>query len=652
MARCFAVLGAANTGKSTLVDRMASLEGSPEPAAPPGETRTTGFEHLGEHWTAIDCPGSTEFLQNSADALLAADAAVICVAPDPDAAVLAAPYLRLVEASGTPAIVFINRIDEAAGRIRDIVAAIQTYATHPLVLRQVPIRDGDSVVGAVDLVSERAWRYREGEPSALVELPPEMTDREQEARADLLEHLSEFDDWLLEELIEDRTPADGPVFAICTRALRENRAIPVLIGSAGHGNGVVRMMKALRHEAPPVTALAERLGGHLGLSEPLVAVGFHAERRRHVGKTVFLRALTPIEPGATVGGQTLGQLALARGDKLEQIDRIDAGAVAAAVKSDHLSAGRIFTQTGAHAPAGWWRTNPPMLWRILEPVHERDGVKLPGALAKLAEDDHGMSASQDPETGSARVGAQGTLHLRAILKRLADSFTLEVTDVEPAHVYRETITREATVHYRHKKQTGGSGQFADVRMTLRPNPRGAGFTFDEVVKGGSVPRNHIPAVEAGAREAMARGPLGFPVVDVGVTLTDGQHHSVDSSDMAFKIAGRQGVHQGLAEATPVLLQPFYRVTFHLPSVYTGTLVPIVSAHRGQVLGYDRDAAAEGWDVFRASLPESALGAIVTELRSATQGLGWFEAAFERYEELYGKEADRVVEERQRVPARA
>ena len=210
MTRAIAVIGASNTGKSTLVDRMCGLEGQPLPAAAPGELRICGFTHLGETWQAIDTPGSIEFLHVATDALLAADAAVICVGPDPSAAVLASPYLHAVEAAGTPAVLFINRIDEATGRVRDIVAALQDYVEHPIILRQIPIRDGDHVVGSVDLVSERAWAYREGEHSQLVEMPPNVVDREHEARGELLEHLSEFDDWLLEELIEDRIPPATP----------------------------------------------------------------------------------------------------------------------------------------------------------------------------------------------------------------------------------------------------------------------------------------------------------------------------------------------------------------------------------------------------------------------------------------------------------
>ena len=281
--RASAVLGASNTGKSTLVDRMCGLEGQPRPAAAAGDIRVCEFTHLGDSWAAIDTPGSIELLHVATDALLAADAAVICVGPDPAAAVLASPYLHAAEAAGVPAVLLINRIDEAEARVRDIVAALQDYAEHPIVLRQIPIRDGEHVVGAVDLVSERAWAYREGEPSTLVELPAGLVEREHEARSALLEHLSEFDDHLLEELIEDKEPPSDEVYAICRRVLAEGRVIEALIGSGLHGNGIVRVMKALRHEAPSPAAAQARLAAQASMDQPPLAVVFGSAYRKHVG---------------------------------------------------------------------------------------------------------------------------------------------------------------------------------------------------------------------------------------------------------------------------------------------------------------------------------------------------------------------------------
>ena len=233
MARTIAVLGASNTGKSTLVDRMCGLEGQPQPAAAPGELRVASFTHLGETWQAIDTPGSIEFLHVATDALLAADAAVICVGPDPAAAVLASPYLHAVEAAGTPAVLFINRIDEATGRVRDIVAALQDYARASDRAAPDPDPRGRRTSSARSTSCRSGpGAYREGEPSTLIEIPAGLLEREHEARGELLEHLSEFDDHLLEELIEDREPPSDEVYAICARVLGENRVIEALIGSA------------------------------------------------------------------------------------------------------------------------------------------------------------------------------------------------------------------------------------------------------------------------------------------------------------------------------------------------------------------------------------------------------------------------------------
>ncbi|MEM9010859.1 MAG: elongation factor G [Pseudomonadota bacterium] len=647
MARCVAVMGSPGTGKSTVVDQLSGLDGNaPPPPRQATEMRIVPFSYGGEAWTAIDCPGSIELLQQSVDALTAADAAIICVPPDPEAAVLSAPYLKAVEAAGTPALLFVNKIDAAAGRMRDIVAELQDYASHVIVLRQIPMREGEAIVGAVDLVSERAWRYREGERSALIEIPDGVVDREHEARDDLLEHLSDFDDTLLEQIVEDQAPAGDEIYEICSRVLQENRVIPALIGAAEHGNGMRRLMKALRHEVPGVETLRHRLGAGVGSPAPLSAVAFHGHHRRHVGRMVFLRALDDgIAAGAHLGNGTISTLLDPATSKPYPKESVEPGHVVAAVKSDHLASGHVFSNSSAIPAPAWAGPRRGQLVRILAPAHERDEVKLSTTLSRIAEDDRALGVGQDAETGAQRVEVQGPLHLRVLGEALNEIFGLatDVADVAPQ--YREAIGRTTHVHYRHRKQSGGAGQFADVKLTVAPNARGAGFLFEETVKGGAVPRNYIPAVETGAVEAMAKGPLGFPVVDLKVMLTDGQHHSVDSSDMAFRIAGRSGVQQALADAAPVLLQPIHEVCFHVPSVFTGALGPIVSTLRGQVLGFDRDPEAKGWDVFRALLPESALADLAGQLRGATQGVGWFDSNFDHYEEVFGKDADRISAER-------
>ncbi|MCA1406230.1 elongation factor G [Ensifer sp. IC3342] len=642
--RCFTVLGPSQTGKSTLVEKLSLLEGQPRKSASPYGLSLTEFEFGNEEWCALDTPGTNEALAQAQDALLASDACVLCVSPVPEEAVLAAPYLKVIEASGTPCILFVNRMDEPRGRLRDVVAALQDYSNHPFVLRQIPIRDGDKIIGSCDLISERAWRYREGQPSALFELPESVVEREHEARTELLEHLSEFDDWLLEELIEDREPASDAIYAISTRVLSENKIIPVLVGAASHSNGILRLMKALRHDAPRVEALRKRLAADGGIADAtLAAVSFHAHHRPSVGKTVFVRALdSGVKQGTMLGGAGLGALQdPANGRPLASATPTP-GQVFAAVKSDHLVVPSLLTANATVAPPEWTTPPTPMMERILVPESERDETKLSETLAKLSETDRGLKVMQEEGTGAQLVCTQGPVHLRDLCRTLSDVFHVEVSEQPPSPVYRETISKSSDVHYRHRKQTGGAGQFADVKLSVHPNERGGGFTFAETVKGGAVPRNFIPAVEAGAREAMDKGPLGFKVIDVGVMLTDGQHHSVDSSEYAFRTAGKMGVRQALSQASAVLMQPIFRVEIHIPSIYSGSLVPVVSTLKGQVLGFDRDEGAKGWDIFRALIPGAALDDLARSLRSATQGIGYFSKGFDHFEELYGKEAQSVI----------
>ncbi|MCY1127863.1 elongation factor G [Frigidibacter sp. RF13] len=636
--RLITVMGPSQSGKTELVKQMAQLDGHPPKVEQAGHLSLSRFTFMGEPWCAIDLAGGPEYARMVGQSLLASDAAVLCVAPDPNEAVLAAPYLRAIEASGTPCLIFINRMDAPKGQIRDVVSELQAYTSHAIVLRQIPIREGGQIVGAVDLISERAWRYREGLPSVLVEMPAAESDREKEARTALLEHMSEYDDHLLEELIEDHEPAKGALFEIARRETQESVILPCFLGAASHANGVTRLMKALRHEAPGVEALRDRLGAGEAL-----AVGFHAQNRKHLGKCIFLRALGDgVAQGAALGGSTVGGLSELGGKSGH--DRLVPGDVAISVKADHLNAGLIYTVSGATPAPDWAASAPPAMARLLTPAHEKDDARLSAALAKLGETDPGLTIAQDEATGHAVVRLQGPMHLRAVVSQLADGFGVDVDPHVPAPSYRETISSSVEENYRHRKQSGGAGQFADVAMIVAPQTRGAGFSFTEVVKGGAVPRNYIPSVEEGARDALVKGPLGFPVIDVAVTLTDGKHHAVDSSDFAFRTAGRQGVKEALAKAGPVLLQPVDRVEIHIPSIYAGSMVSLISSLKGQVLGFDRDPACRGWDIFRALLPAAAEEELVTALGSATQGTAWHEASFDHYEELYGREAERISKE--------
>ncbi|UWQ93305.1 elongation factor G [Rhodobacteraceae bacterium M382] len=626
--RVFTILGPSHSGKSTLAATLAGLDDTPHQTLDiSGTASVHTFSYMGEDWGAIDIAGGAENLCQAGPALAASDAAVLCVPADAEAAVLSAPFIRLIEEAGIPAFLFINKVDVATDRLSDIVMALQSYCGHNIVLRQVPMRDGDHIVGAVDLISERAWEYHDGEPSTLIEIPSDVLNREQEARTELLEAYSDFDDTLLEQLIEDKQPMADDVFDVATQVLQHNDLVPALIGSALHRNGMTRIMKSLRHEAPGIEATCERLT----TGKPPQAVGCAADLVKHLGKTIVVRALGgPVNSNTALAGGSIGNLtAVGSG---QQIQELAPGQLGVAAKSDQLSLGWSYDADGASALPGWASGHPSTYRRLITPLSERDETRLTTALDKLSEIDPAAQVSQDEQTGHAVLSCQGPQHLRRLIAMLEHSFGIKTTQEQLPPTLRETITKSVEHRHRHRKQSGGAGQFADVVIELAPQTRGAGFRFDEIVKGGAVPRNYIPSVESGARDALAKGPVGFPVVDVSVTLKDGKHHSVDSSDYAFRTAGRNAVNDAMATAAPVLLQPIMKIDIHVPSSFTGALVPVISGMKGQVLGFEAHPTAAGWDVFNTLLPMSALDDLANALASNTRGTAWYTSDFDHYQE--------------------
>lgn len=628
--RAIAVIGPSQSGKSTLIKGISGLAGaSPKPLSLNGEKSITPFEFLGDHWAALEVPGGRDFQAEIGPALATCDAAVLCVTAQVDAAVLAAPYLRILDDAEMPTFLFINKIEVSSERVSEIVASLQSYCRHGIVLRQVPIREKGEIKGVVDLISERAWAYREGGPSSLVELPEAILDREQQARSEMLEAFADYDDALLEQIIEDRAPVTNDVYSISTHVLQHHDLVPAFLGSAAHRNGLHRLLKSLRHEVPPVSGLRERLS----LSESVRAVACSSDQKRHLGKTSLIRILDDgFGHKSRLAGDDLGGLNTLDG-KSPISDNLKAGEFAVAIKSDHLSSRGFLSVDGVEPMPSWTKDYPPALRRRLQPLHEKDEGKLSAALARLSEIDPGLTVTQDEVSGSPVIGVQGQQHLKAIELKLADAFGIGVECSPVPAALRETIRAKTTIHHRHRKQSGGAGQFADIVVDIAPLPEGGGFKFSETVKGGAVPRNYIPSVQTGAMDALSKGPSGYPVVDLAVTLRDGKSHSVDSSDFAFRTAGFNAVREALDRVGTRILQPILRVDINVPSVFNGNLVQLVSGLKGQVLGFETHPYAEGWDIFRALLPTASEEELSRALGGTTRGTAWFDSELDHFEEL-------------------
>jgi elongation factor G len=288
-------------------------------------------------------------------------------------------------------------------------------------------------------------------------------------------------------------------------------------------------------------------------------------------------------------------------------------------------------------------TPPQAVHALALKVKDRkDEVRLAAAMQKLAEEDPSLTFVQDQASGEMKLFGQGEMHVRVALEKLAARFGVTVEAKKPSVSYRETIREPTTIRGRHKKQSGGQGQFGDVVIDIKPRARSEGFAFNETVHGGTVPRQYFSSVEAGCRDALTRGPLGFQVVDVAVTLTDGSYHTVDSSDMAFRQAAKIAMNEGLPKCKPVLLEPILGVSVSTPSDSLSRVTGIISGRRGQILGYDSRPGWEGWDTIEALIPEAEMGDLIVELRSATAGVGTYTCRFDHLAEIVGKPAEQIV----------
>ena len=663
-ARCIALVGPYLSGKTTLLESILARTGAITRQGSMADGNTVGdasaearhhgmsvelnvatVDFLGDSFTFLDCPGSIEFQADAADVLTACDAAVVVCEPDEKKVPGLQLILKQLEDRGIPHFLFVNKIDKAEARVRDIVPMLQPASTKPLVLRQIPIWENDIVTGFIDLALERAFVYREHAPSEVVAIPDALAASEKEARFSMLEKLADYDDELMEQLLEDVPPPRDKVFDDLSKEFREGLICPVVMGSAENGHGILRLLKALRHEAPFVQATAKRLGVDKAPSCAFVAKTFHTA---HGGKLSLARVLTgKFADGTTVYGgdseERISGIFSVMGQEPTKRGEAKAGDTVAFGRLDSIKTATTLTEDkGKKLAIQAVTPASPVFGLAIAAKEKKDEVKLTAAIAKIIEEDPSISLTHSQDMGEMVLWGQGEMHLRVALERLVRKYGIDASTRPRQIPYRETIRKSVEVRGRHKKQSGGHGQFGDVVVTIKPRQRGAGFEFSDEITGGVVPKNYIPSVEIGVRDSLHSGPLGFPVVDVAVCLIDGSYHSVDSSDMAFRQAGRIAMSEGMPQCSPVLLEPVMAVEIAAPSEATAKVNSIVSSRRGQILGFDSRSGWTGWDVVEAHIPESEIQNLIVELRSATAGVGTFNAKFDHLAELTGKVAEHVL----------
>jgi elongation factor G len=662
--KCIAIVGPFASGKTTLFEALLARTGAIPRQNPVSSGNTVGdhtpearahqmsveatfatVDFMGESITFVDCPGSVEFAFEAQPVLAACDAAIVVAEPDEKKFPALQLIMRQLDAMGVPRMLFLNKIDKADASVRDMLKLLQPASATPLLLRQIPLRKDGIVVGSIDLALERAYIYREHAESTIAEIPDDEKAREIEARFSMLETLADHDDALMEQLLEEIEPPRDEVFDDLAADLRDGTITPVLIGAAEKGNGVLRLLKAIRHDAPDAAATCERLGVEAGKTTLQVMKSVHTP---HGGKLSITRVLsgriadaTEVHASSGASGKISGLYRML-GREQTKLPAAEEGETIALGKLDDIATGDTLSTAKTLTALVSLEAPSPVYTTALRPRERKDDVKLSTSLQRLLQEDPSLSMEQNQSTGETIVSGHGEMHLRVTVERLEGKYQIALDSHPPSIPYRETIRKSVTQRGRHKKQSGGHGQFGDVVLDIKPLPRSAGFQFTDTITGGVVPKQYIPSVESGVRDYLKSGPLGFPVVDVAVNLADGSYHTVDSSDMAFQMAAKLGMKEGMAQCSPVLLEPVLKVRVFTPSDATARITALVPQRRGQILGYDGRPGWDGWDVVEAMMPQSEIGGLIVELRSATAGVATYEAEFDHMAELTGRLADEVM----------
>jgi elongation factor G len=662
-ARTIALVGPAGAGKTSLAEallyaagaipRLGSVDAGTSTGDASPEARARGastelnllrFNWAGDEYVLLDTPGSAGFAAEADCALDIADLALVVIPPEPERAPLAEPILRELESRGIPHVLFVNKIDKARGTLDELLQALQPLSAATLVARAMPISKDEEIVGFVDLALDRAFRFRPGKASERIALPAELEKEEQSARFHMLEQLADHDDYLLEQLLNEEEPDRETVFSDLRRETADGVVVPMMFGSAANGHGVRRLLKALRHDTPAADVTARRLGLEGPAVEVFKIVSDSSVGRLALGR-VFGAALAEGAELNSSSGQTTraGALFGVHGAGTVRMKRAEPGDIVGIAKADTVLAGERLgegTAPSARKPRPARVANCALAVSVRD---HKDEVRLSTALNRLTEEDPGLSWEADKESMDTLLRGINDEHLALALDRLKRRYGLEIEARQPSIAIRETVRRGASRRGRHKKQSGGHGQYGDVVIELAPLERGEGFRFEERISGGVVPKQWIPAVEQGVRDAMLKGPLGCKVVDVAVTLVDGSYHSVDSSELAFRAAGRLAMSEALAAASPYLLEPIARVTIETPGTATSRITSVLASHRARVLGMMPREGWSRWDIIEALMPEAELPAFQTNLRSLSQGMATYRADFDHMAEATGKVAEAMAQ---------
>ncbi|HTX56046.1 MAG TPA: elongation factor G [Candidatus Acidoferrales bacterium] len=669
--RNIAFVGPHHAGKTTLVEALLASSGAigrrgsiadgttvtdhePEDVSH-AQSTTVGFAHAmtgSVDLTIVDAPGFIDFFEETKLVLCGVDGAVVVVEADPARVVQTKTLVDYLESRKMPHCFAINKLDRPGADFEGTLAALQgLYGRHvvaeqwPLFTRAAANEKTSGFSGYVDLAEMKAYTY-EGEAERDAAVPGDALERVQKAHGELLEAMADFDDHLMEELLEGLEPPLDEVERDLCAECAHDQIVPVLVAAGATGAGVPALARALERwfPSPAQAAVPDAEGRPISPdpSGPVVAHVIKTVIHPQSGKLSIVRVLSgTLKSDATLtdisqGDEKVrsGGLYRLQGKKQEAIPEAGPGAIVAIARLEAVKTGDLLTSNGHKVLLPRVALAEPCFAIAIKPKERIDEAKIFQMLARIVDEDPSLKLTRAEITGELVLLGGGEQHVTIAVERLARKYKVEVETAAPQIPYQETITSGTEVHSRYKHQTGGHGQFGDVWLRFEPRERGSGVSFDEKIVGGVVPRQFIPAVEKGVREALMHGPGGYPVTDVHVTLYDGQYHDVDSSEQSFKTAAGMGVRDALPKCHPVVLEPISRVTVTVPTQYTSTVIAQLTGKRGQILGMN-PADQPGLDIVEADVPQVELSRYITELRTGTQGLGTYAARHLRYDPVPG-----------------
>ncbi len=615
------------------------------------------FDWHGHKINIIDTPGHTDFVADVYAGLHVADLAVFVVSATDGVEVGTERAWRAAEELGLPRMIFINKLDKEEASFDRTLESLQERFGAGIAPIELPIGEAAAFHGIADLFTNKAYFYDSGSAKE-AEIPDELEEREREVHDNLVEGIVVADDALLEKYLEGDVPSASELEKTMAIGVANASVFPVVCGSATGPIAVDRLAdfiveigpSPLRRDTLTVTAAGSDVDINLKTDgDPLLQV-FKTIADPYVGQISLFRVLSgKVTPELVLHNQRsnddekLSKIALMIGKESELVDSLPMGDLGAVAKLNNTATGDTLSVKGQPITAPKLRRPTPVLATAIHAKTQADTDKLANALRRIQQEDPVLVIDRNAETHQTLLRGMGETHLAITQQRLSRKFGVEV-ESEPVRVpYRETISRRAQAEGKYKKQSGGHGQFGVAMLKVEPTRRGEGFEFVDEIKGGSIPRQFISAVEQGVRESMVDGGvLGFPVVDVRVRVYDGKYHSVDSSEMSFKMAGRLGIKAAMTDAGPIVLEPVSQIAVSVPSNYQGEVMGDLSSRRGQVQG--TEASAGGRQMITALVPTSEIISYAMDLRSITQGWGTFTAQHDHYQELPSHLTDKVVAE--------